>query len=94
MIQKIDESSPIAFAWDNGDDTARRAAAFAGQVIGSDSRYISHGEIQTGLSDDGKTWVADLGDRYLTDFLDLGEDRDLLVASDAGGAIVGILVLA
>lgn len=84
----------MSFVWDNGEATARAAAAFAGRVIGSDTRYISHGEIQTGLSPDGRVWADDLASRYTEDFLDLGDERDLLVARDASGTIVGMVVLA
>ncbi|WBH15364.1 GNAT family N-acetyltransferase [Sphingomonas radiodurans] len=84
----------ISFRWDKSEAIARAAAAFAGAVIGSDTRYISHGEIQTGLSPDGKVWADGLPALYADDFLDLGEERDLLVALDPDGAIVGMVVLA
>lgn len=94
MSDCIDSKSQISFRWDNSPAAAREAATFAGRVIGSDTRYISHGEIQTGLSEDGARWAENLDDLYLEDFFELGADRDLLVASDADGVIVGMLVLA
>ncbi len=82
----------LAFRWNHKDDTAP-AAAFAGQIIGAAPEYISHGEIQTGLSDDGKSWVPDLAARYAEDFADPG-DRDMLVARDEGGDVRAILIIA
>lgn len=84
----------IQFSWEKTSDIARSAAAFAGRVIGSDSRYISHGEIQTGLSDDGKQWVETLPALLAADFETLGDDRDLLTASLPDGTILGVLILA
>lgn len=63
-------------------------------MIGSDTAYISHGEIQTGLSIDARNWSPDLSTLYAQDFADLDEERDLLVARDADGAIVGLAVVA
>lgn len=62
-------------------------------MIGRDSAYISHGEIQTGLSLDAHRWMPNLAELYGQDFADLGEERDLLVAR-LDGAIVGIAVVA
>jgi len=63
-------------------------------VIGADTAYISHGEIQTGLSLDAEHWAPGLAALYADDFAALDESRDLLVARDADGAIAGIAVLA
>lgn len=63
-------------------------------MIGGDVRYISHGEIQTGLSPDGKSWDPDLTRLYEEDFADLGDERDLLVARDQAGNVVGIAIIA
>ncbi len=87
-------ASTLRLDWDKSEATAREAAAFAGRIIGLHAPYISHGEIQTGLSDDGKTWVPDLAARYEADFLDLGEDRDLLTARLADGTLAGIAIVA
>ncbi len=84
----------VIYAWDKSPETAKHAAEFAGQFIAQHSSYISHGEIQTGLSDDGETWVHDLSERYAEDFTDLGEDRDLLVARLPHGPIVGFAIVA
>ena len=84
----------IHLAWDKSSAATAEAAAFAARVIGGDTAYISHGEIQTGLSRDTENWSPELGDLYAEDFTDLGSDRDLLLARDRGGAMVGIAVLA
>lgn len=84
----------VRFRWDKSDATARAAAAFAGRVIGSDTRYISHGEIQTALSPDGRHWADDLAGLYAEDFATLGDERDLLVAETEAGDIVGMVILA
>ncbi|WP_326525197.1 GNAT family N-acetyltransferase [Sphingomonas sp.] len=86
--------SELTFKWDKSRAVAKAAAAFAGRVIGADPRYISHGEIQTGLSPDGKVWASDLAGLYEKDFLDLDDDRDLLIALDGQGEIAGMVVLA
>src|SRR3546814_14605963 len=41
--------------WDRSPATAEAVARFFARTIGGDARYISHGEIQGGLSDDGVT---------------------------------------
>lgn len=69
------------------------AGAFAARVIGAQASYISHGEIQTGLSLDGKTWISDLGERHTRDFADPG-DRDMLVARDGDEVLVGFGIVA
>jgi ribosomal protein S18 acetylase RimI-like enzyme len=91
---KTKDDNPLELFWEKSSATAREAAAFAGQIIGLHAPYISHGEIQTGLSDDGKTWAPDLAARYEADFLDLGEDRDLLTARLADGTLAGIAIVA
>ena len=61
-------------------------------MIGSQSSYISHGEIQVGLSPDGKRWIDDLEARYAADFA-AEDEREMLIARDSGGAIAGIGIL-
>lgn len=77
----------------NATGDAGPAAAFAGRIISLSADYISHGEIQTGLSPDGVAWVPNLAELYADDFAHL-EDRDLMVARDAEGEIVAIAILA
>ncbi len=90
----VQSETEIKLVWDKSEGTARAASAFAAAIIGLHAPYISHGEIQTGLSDDGKTWVADLADRYLEDFLELGEERELLVARTPEDDICGLAIVA
>jgi ribosomal protein S18 acetylase RimI-like enzyme len=77
----------------NGREDIPAAAAFASHVIGQGVDYISHGEIQTGLSPDGRSWADNLPALYLADFSDL-KDRDLLVARAPDGAIAAVAILA
>ncbi len=84
----------LTLKWDQSPTIAEAAAAFATRVIGLDPRYISHGEIQTGLSPDGERWAGNLSDLYREDFADLGDERELLVAFDDRDEIVGVAVLA
>ena len=85
-------SASLAFRWNAAEDVSD-AAAFAASVIGAQPSYISHGEIQTGLSDDGVSWISNLAERYAADFADPG-DRDMLVARGEGGAVCGMLIVA
>ncbi|WP_066795424.1 GNAT family N-acetyltransferase [Sphingomonas soli] len=87
------EQFGLSLQWEKTAVAAREAADFAGRVIGFDTRYISHGEIQTGLSPDGDQWAPDLAQLYRDDFAELGDERDLLTCRD-GGTIVGIAVVA
>lgn len=82
----------VTMRW-NGRGDAAKAAAFAGRIIGQNTDYISHGEIQTGLSPDGEVWASNLADLYAHDFTDL-EGRDLLVARSADGEIAAIAIVA
>ncbi len=68
-------------------------ARFLSEVIGRDARYISHGEIQTGLSGDGFTWAPDLTRRFEEDFQTLGPDRRVVVAHDPTDTMIGAAVV-
>ena len=82
----------LSFAWDHGLHAAE-AAAFAARVIGAQPSYISHGEIQTGLTtSDGFHWMDGLEQRYAEDFAS-PDGREMLIARDSAGAIVGIGIL-
>lgn len=85
---------PMHLSWDKTRDTLSAAAAFASATIGDDTAYISHGEIQAGLSSDAEHWQPDLATLYAEDFSALDDDRDLLTAYDSMGSIVGIAVIA
>lgn len=82
----------LTFEWDTGA-AAEEAARFAAASIGRQQSYISHGEIQTGLSVDGETWIGGLEARYLDDFADPGDTREMLIARRAEGAIAGIGII-
>lgn len=91
-IRRASAHAAVHFGW-NIEGDAALAAAFAADVVARDPAYISHGEIQTGLSPDGKTWARDLASLYAADFANL-EDRDLLVGRAGDGEIVAIAVVA
>lgn len=79
--------------WDRSPATAEAVARFFARTIGGDARYISHGEIQGGLSDDGVAWRDDLEDRFVEDLRDPGADTGLLVARAADGALAGAAIV-
>lgn len=99
MTDKLTNHTPAAianelsFTWDTGA-CADEAAHFAAGVIGAQNSYISHGEVQTGLSSDGVSWIANLEDRFREDFADPGENREMLVTRTADGAIAGVGIIA
>lgn len=82
----------IDWRWNDQGDR-KDAAAFAASTVGQSPDYISHGEIQTGLSEDGKNWAVNLGELYAADFADPGE-RDLLVGRDGSGDVCAFLMVA
>lgn len=69
------------------------AADFMSEIIGLDDRYISHGEIQTGLSRDGQAWVTDLKAKIAEDFTDLGTSRRVVIARQDGELVGAGVVL-
>jgi len=75
-----------------GEAQLPEAADFITGAIRPDDRYISHGEIQTGLSLDGATWAADLAEKMRKDFADLGTERRVVLAH-IDGALVGVGVV-
>jgi GNAT superfamily N-acetyltransferase len=66
-------------------------ARFFARVIARDASYVSHGEIQTGLSSDGVHWDADLEAKFVEDLAQLDDDRMVIVAY-ADGVLVGALI--
>ncbi len=70
-------------------------ARFFARVIARDASYVSHGEIQTGLSSDGVHWDADLEAKFVEDLAELDEDRMVFVAltdSTLVGALIALWV--
>jgi len=64
------------------------AARFFARVLAADPAYISHGEIQAGLSLDGKTWAPNLEKRFLDELGEYDDPRRLAIARNAAGEIV------
>lgn len=81
-----------AIAWVQPGEVPEVAAFFAGAVQG-DPRYISHSEIQLGLSPDGERWIDDLAGRYAEDFADPGPHRRIAIARAADGQLLAAGVL-
>lgn len=79
--------------WDNSAAAVSAAADFASATIVRDTAYISHSEIQTGLSVDAEHWAPDLPELYAEKLAALSADCDLLTARDAEGTVIGIAVL-
>lgn len=83
--------SALSYRWNEPQDIAP-AAAFASATIAQAPEYISHGEIQTGLSQNGNSWAPNLAELYAEDFAD-PEGRDLLVGRDGEGRVRAILII-
>jgi len=77
------------FDWEDGDAAWADASRFFARTISGSPEYISHGEIQTGLSLDGKHWIPDLEAKFLAEAATDDEPRSLAVARDPAGLIVG-----
>jgi ribosomal protein S18 acetylase RimI-like enzyme len=78
--------------WTDDAATADAVARFFARTIGGDARYISHGEIQCGLSDDGAHWHPELEARFREDMQGLGEETGLLVARMDGAIVAAAIV--
>lgn len=87
----IDSTDSISIRWAEPDEAAF-AADFITAAIQPDPSYISHGEIQTGLSPDGRVWTADLAEKMRADFADPGPDRRIAIARE-GDALVCVAVV-
>ncbi|MFS0735507.1 GNAT family N-acetyltransferase [Sphingomonas sp. 1P06PA] len=81
----------IDYRWADAADLPAIAAFFAANIR-RDTAYISHGEVQTGLSLDGRSWAADLDVRMREDFAELGPDRSVAIAR-LGDVLVGAVIL-
>ena len=87
-----DRSPPISIRWANPADRAT-AAAFITAAIHPDPGYISHGEIQTGLSMNGEDWAPDLAEKMRADFAEPGPDRSIVLAFEGDALIcVGVVL--
>ena len=76
--------------WANSDRLIA-AADMMSSVILLDASYVSHGEIQTGLSLDGKSWAPDLAEKMRSDFANLTSDRRVALAL-VDDELVGVAV--
>jgi N-acetylglutamate synthase-like GNAT family acetyltransferase len=74
--------------WTSALDERLEAARFFAAHIRRDASYISHGEIQTGLSVDGKSWASDLERRFIEDLSTMEDGQKLAVMRDASGAMI------
>jgi len=79
-------NGPIRWVTDPRDWPA--IAEFFAATIAADRAYISHGEIQTGLSADGKTWAPDLARSFLAELGTPSDERSLAVCRDGADEIV------
>lgn len=82
----------IDYRWARSDELPAIAAFFARIIAQSDS-YVSHGEVQTGLSLDGETWVDDLEPRMAEDFAALDDTRSVAVAMGPDGLAGAAIIL-
>lgn len=77
-------------SWVQSAQEMASASAFLSRLMPQDNAYISHSEIQWGLSQDGQNWAegahADL-ERYFAQFCKDG--GQMAQALDAGGTLLG-----
>lgn len=74
--------------WIESTPEFTEAARFFAANISPDPSYISHGEIQGGLSPDGRSWAPDLEARFIEDLADKDDTQAVAVLRDEGGAIL------
>jgi GNAT superfamily N-acetyltransferase len=79
-------------SWATGEELIA-AADFLTEAIRRDDSYVSHGEVQTGLSPDGVHWADDLATLMREDLADPGPDRQVLVARESGRILGAAIVL-
>ena len=78
----------MTIAWAHDEATRAEVARFFAANIQGDASYISHGEIQCGLSIDGRTWAGDLEARFLEDLSAGDTGPQLAVMRNGDGALV------
>ena len=79
--------------WTADDAELQVVGQFLARVIAQDTAYISHGEIQTALSPDGKTWRPDLAQRFAEDMRELGPNRSVAVMREDKALVGAAIVL-
>jgi GNAT superfamily N-acetyltransferase len=84
----------VRLAWETSAEARKEAARFFADVISLDRAYISHGEIQGGLSVDGETWSPDLPSLFAADLQELDASTGLATARNDAGALMGAALVA
>jgi ribosomal protein S18 acetylase RimI-like enzyme len=74
-------------SWAATTEEWAEAAHFFARILAADPEYISHGEIQEGLSPDGKSWAPDLEEGFLAGLGSFGDYRGIAILRDEGGKI-------
>jgi ribosomal protein S18 acetylase RimI-like enzyme len=74
-------------SWAASGEEWAEAAHFFARILVATPEYISHGEIQAGLSQDGKSWAADLEKRFLAGLGSFGDSRGIAILRDESGKI-------
>lgn len=94
QVGRVSAASAHAFdfGWIESPAARRDIGSWIGRSISLDTAYISHGEIQTGLSSDGRTWIADLSARIAQD-LESDVERSVLEARGSDGERVGAAIV-
>ncbi len=69
------------------------AAVFLASVLELDPSYISHGEVQEGLSTDGVSWSSAMPRRMAEDLAPDREDRSVALVRDEQGEIIGSAIV-
>lgn len=90
----VDGSVSVTIREVSDAEALARLAAMTARVIGADTRYISHGEIQTGLSEDATRWSPDLASLFAEDFAALDSSRTVLAAYDPSDVPLGLAIIA
>lgn len=88
--------SAVQIDWVRDATGFNRAAALFTEVMLSDPAYISHSEIQWGLSPDGRAWAHDVGaclKAYLAWVRSAGSDVALADARDESGGLLGAAIV-
>jgi GNAT superfamily N-acetyltransferase len=98
LVSADDRANSLAFHPVPRDPARLRAfGRWMAERIVTDPRYISHGELQAGLSLDGLTWRTDLAERFETELLELTSPdapREAFEAlADDGARVAGAIVL-
>ena len=60
QLRAPNKDDDITLSWVEGDAARAEVGAWIGARIALDGAYISHGEVQAGLSRDGRTWIEGL----------------------------------